>query len=186
MNVNIKRNDLPFKKITMKKLTLFTAALLFTLSTFAQKAEVKGDKILSGGKAIATIEKDGCGALSPTCSFYINDLDGNSLITVTALDMIDPTQSNAGNAEGKVRFLRYSFTGFDGVAEIRNPAMMATKPKDVAQSIVKGGLIKDGKLDDVAVRNFIKVNGTRYTDRQKELTPPNDYRKVIGYILSRL
>jgi len=39
----------------------------------------------------------------------------------------------------------------------------------VARSIVKGKLIKDGKLDDAAVSNFIKVNGTRYTDRQKEV-----------------
>jgi len=54
---------------------------------FAKKAEVKQGKILSDGKAIAKIEKDGCGALSPTCNFYISDLNNNPLITVTALEI---------------------------------------------------------------------------------------------------
>lgn len=155
----------------MKKLTILIAAVLLSAAVFAQKAEVKKDEILSDGKSIAKIEKDGCGALSPTCNFYVSSLDGDPLITVVALDMIDPMQSNAGNPEGKVRFLRFSFTGINGVAEIRNPAMLATKPKDVAQSIVKARLIKDGKLDESAVINFIQVNGTRYTDRQREINP---------------
>ena len=155
----------------MKKLTILVAILLLSVTTFAQKAEVKKDEILSDGKAIAKIEKDGCGALSPTCNFYISSLEGEPLITVVALDMIDPLQSSAGNPEGKIRFLRFSFTGFNRSAEVRNPAMLATRPKDVAQSIVKARLIKDGKLDESAVTNFIKANGDRYTQRQKEINP---------------
>src|SRR5690554_4934817 len=155
----------------IKKTTTLITAVLLTAVTFAQKAEVKKDEILSDGKAIAKIEKDGCGALSPTCNFYVSSLGGEQFITVVALDMIDPIQSNAGNPEGRVRFLRFSFTGINGVAEIRNPAMLATKPKDVAQSIVKARLIKDDKLDETAVINFIQANGTRYTDRQREINP---------------
>lgn len=155
----------------MKKVTIIIAALLLSAATFAQKAEVKKDEILSDGKVIAKIEKDGCGALSPTCNFYISSLDGEPLITVVALDMIDPMKSDVGNPEGKIRYLRYSFTGFNGSAEVRNPAMLATKPKDVATSIVKARLIKDGKLDETAVTNFIKANGDRYTQRQKEINP---------------
>lgn len=155
----------------MKKLKIVIAALTFSTLSFAQKADVKGEDLLSDGKLIAKIEKDGCGALSPTCNFYVSSIDGEPLITVVALDMIDPMQSTAGNPEGRVRFLRFSFTGMNGVAEVRNPAMLATKPKDIAQSIVKGRLIKDGKLDETAVINFINANGDRYTQRQKELNP---------------
>ncbi|WP_312788876.1 hypothetical protein [Sphingobacterium sp.] len=155
----------------MKRLIIVIATLTFATVSFAQKAEVKGDDLLSDGKLIAKIEKDGCGALSPTCNFYVSSIGGEPLVTVVALDMIDPMQSTAGNPEGKVRFLRFSFTGIDGVAEIRNPAMLATKPKDVAQSIIKARLIKDGKLDESAVINFIQANSDRYTQRQKELTP---------------
>lgn len=117
---------------------------MLSAAVFAQKVEVKKDEILSDGKPIAKIEKDGCGALSPTCNFYVNSLEGEPLMTVVALDMIDPMQFSAGNPEGKVRFLRFSFTGFNGVTKVRNPAMLNTNPKDVAQSIVKERLIKDG------------------------------------------
>lgn len=37
----------------MKKLTIIITALLLSAATFAQKAEVKKDEILSDGKAIA-------------------------------------------------------------------------------------------------------------------------------------
>lgn len=142
---------------------------MITTGVFAQKADVKNDQIIYEGKAIAQVEKDGCGALSPSCNFYISSLSGEPLITVVALDMTDPEQANAGNPEGKVHFLRFSFTGFDDVAEIRNPAMLNTRPKDVAQSIVKARLIKEGTLDETAVENFIRANGTRFTDRQKSI-----------------
>lgn len=155
----------------MKNLTLLVATILFSLVVNAQTADVKKDEILSDGKAIAKIERDGCRALSPTCNFYIRNFEGEPLITVIALDMIDPLQANVGNPEGLVRFLRFSFAGINGVAEIRNPAMLATKSKDVAQSIVKARLIKDGKLDEEAVMNFIQAHGERYTDRQREINP---------------
>src|SRR5690625_1920830 len=155
----------------MKKLTILITALVFSAVAFAQKADVKKDEILSDGKPIAKIEKDGCGAFSPTCNFYISSLESEPLITVVALDMIDPMQANADNPEVRVRFLRCSFTGINGDAEIRIPAMLDNKSKDVAQSIVKARLIKDGKLDESAVINFIQANGTRYTDRQREINP---------------
>src|SRR5690625_1295966 len=117
----------------MKKLTILITALIYSAVVFAQKADVKKDEILSDGKPIAKIEKDGCGALYPTCNFYISSLESEPLSTVVALDMIDPMQANAGIPEGRVRFLTFAFTGINGVAEIRNPAMLATKPKDVAQ-----------------------------------------------------
>ena len=53
----------------MKRLTTFIAATLFSAAIFAQKAAIKKDEILSDGNPIAKIEKDGCGALSPTCNF---------------------------------------------------------------------------------------------------------------------
>src|SRR5690606_11144603 len=109
--------------VKMKNLALLLTVMLFFTASFAQKTDVKKDEILSDGKAIAKIEKDGCGALSPACNYYINSLDDEPLIVVVALDMTDPMQRNAGNPDGKIRFLRFSFTGFDAAAEVRNPAM---------------------------------------------------------------
>ena len=145
--------------------------MVLSQAVFAQKADVRKGEISSDGKPVAKIEKDGCGALSPSCSFYISSLEGLPLMTVVALDIVDPTQSTAGNPEGKLRFLRFSFTDIDAVAEVVNPALLNTRPKDVAQSIIKARLIRDGKLDETAVQNFIKANGVRFSERQKELNP---------------
>src|SRR5690606_37339053 len=147
----VRKNGIKVGKVALKnnktneKTNNFNICCTVFGNSICSKANVKKDKILSDGKAIAKIEKDGCGALSPSCNFYISSLEGEPLITIVALDMIDPMQSNAGNSEGRLRFLRFSFTGINGVAEVRNPAMLATRHKDVAQSIVKARLIKDGK-----------------------------------------
>lgn len=153
----------------MKKLTLIATLLGLSMGVWAQKADVKNDKVLSDGKAIAQIKRDGCKVLSPSCQFYISNLDGESLITIAALDMIDPLKVSSTNEDGKVRYLRLSFTGFDGVAEIQNPALLNTRSKDVVKSIVKAGLIKDGQLDEKAVANFINAHGVQFSDRQKEI-----------------
>jgi hypothetical protein len=155
----------------MKKLMIWMAAATFSTAVFAQKVEVKNDQITADGTNIALIKRDGCGAMSPNCSFYINSEAGAPLITVVALDMKDPERSNAGNPSGTVRFLRFSFSGMNGVAEVPNPALLATKSKDVAQMIVRAKLIQDGRLDETAVTNFIQAYGTRFSDRQKELNP---------------
>lgn len=155
----------------MKKLTMIFSALLLSVSVFAQKAEVKGEQLLIDGQEVAKIEKDGCGAFSPTCNYYINDLSDEPLMTVVAESMSDPDNISDGNSKGTVRYLRFFFNGFDGVAETINPALLALRPKDVAKVIAKAKLIKDGKLDDAAVARFIKINGTRFSDRQKELNP---------------
>ncbi|MBS1643625.1 MAG: hypothetical protein JST36_01175 [Bacteroidetes bacterium] len=155
----------------MKRIYLLTSALVLSLNIWAQSVDVENDEILEAGQAIARIEKEGCGAFSHSCNFYISDLSGSQLITVVGADLKDPDRASSGNPDGKVSFLRISFTGRDEIAEIRNPSLMATRAKDVAKSIIKAKLIKDGKLDESAVNNFIRANGTRFTDREKQLHP---------------
>lgn len=155
---------------------LQTLALLFglaaiSMSIYAQKVEVKKDKILSGGTEIALIEKDGCSAISPSCIYYINSLDGSPLITIVESELLDPRLATQANPSGRVRFLRFSFTGFEDVAELKNPAVLNTRPKDVAPIIIKAGLIKDGQLDKNAVNNFIKAHGNTFSKRQEQLNP---------------
>lgn len=147
------------------------AFLSFTFSAYGQKIDVKNDNIMYNGQAVAQIQKDGCGAFSTICQFYVNALDGSPLMTVISLEAFDPLQVNPGNPEGRVRYLRFSFTDHEGIAETSNPSILNTRAKDVSQSIMKAQLIKDGKLDKTAVENFIKVHGTRFSDRQKALNP---------------
>lgn len=156
--------------ITMKTIILGMMMLWHMNATMAQSAEVKNNKIVYEGKSIAKIEKEGCTPLSPTCNFHISSLKNKPLMSVVSIDMTDPDERSASNPEGKVRFFRFSFTHIDGIAEVKNPAILATKPKDVAQVIVQAGLIdKNGQLHTDKVQEFIENHGTRYSERLKEL-----------------
>ena len=157
----------------MRNLIVIMTVLLFTVVAQAQTVEVsKNNKIMVDGKEIATIEKQGCGALNPDCTFYIRNSEGKTLITIVAMNFKDPSEKTNANPDGLVRYLRFSFADGKGVAEVRNPAMLNTKPKDVAQIVVKSQLLKDNGLDENEVQNFIQTYGTLYSDRQKQLNNP--------------
>lgn len=166
----------------IKKLALTIAVIMVaTAVIFAQKADVSkdGKRILSDNTPIALVDKEGCGMLSLECVYYVNSLDSELLITIAEQEFLDPTQATSANPDGKVRFLRFAFMGYNETAEIRNPSMMKAKPKDVAKSIVKARLIVNGKLDEKAVRQFINLNGNRFTDRLKELRQPQQQIFII-------
>ncbi len=48
-------------------------------SNICTKTDVKKDETFSGGNPIAKIEKNGCGALSPTCKFIVKSLKDEPL-----------------------------------------------------------------------------------------------------------
>lgn len=149
----------------MKKLVLFLVLSSLFLPSFAQKVEVKNGKIIQKGEEIALIEREGCKAFSPTCEFYIYNLDGEILITIIGETLETP--QGRGKEDIIERFLRFSFSGFEEVCETRNPSLLATKERDIARIVAR--LIKDGELDKAAVENFIKANGTPFTDRINSL-----------------
>jgi len=149
----------------MKKSAVIIALLLFTIAVQAQKVEVKGNKIVVEGKEIAVMEKQGCGAFKPACTYYIRNFTGKTLITIVAMAMNDPAARTNENQGGWISYLRISFADGKGFAE----TSFNTKPKNIAQIIVKAQLIKDNELDENEVQNFIQAYGTRYSDRQKEL-----------------
>lgn len=150
--------------------TAFIISMLFCVMTIhAQNFEVKNNKIMVDGKAMVAIEKQGCGAVNPNCIYYIRDFAGKPLITIVEMELVDPIQKNQGNPEGKIRYLRFTFANDKGVAEIANPALFNTRPKDIAQLLVTSRLIKENELDEVEVQNFIQSHGAYYSDRRKEL-----------------
>ncbi len=154
-----------------------TVATIIVCSTaiFAQKAGVNRCKkqILSDREPIALFQKEGCGVFSPTCVYYIHNLDNELLITISMQCFTDRSRITLDNPDGKrVCYLRFAFMGFDETAEIAYPAILTLKPKHIAKSIVKARLIVDGRLDEKAVRQFINLNGNRFTDMQQELTQP--------------
>ena len=155
----------------MKKISIIIVTLLFSVTMQAQKVKApkidvsKDNKILVDGTEIATIEKDGCG-FSATCTYYVRNSEGKTLITVMFLSFKDSREIKQSNPDGKVFYYRLSFADERGVAEV---AYTTPSSKSVAKIIVKAKLIKDNELDDYEVRQFIQVHGTRYSDRQAGL-----------------
>ena len=145
--------------------------LLISVALQAQKVKTpkidvnKNNKILVDGSEIATIEKDGCG-FSVSCTYYVRNSDGKTLITVMFMHFNDPKEITKSDPEGRVFYYRFSFADEKGVAEYDYTGMGA---KSVAKIIVKAKLIKDNELDDYEVRQFIQANGTRYSNRQAGL-----------------
>ncbi len=156
-------------------------ALFFSLllvcaapAAFAQKekVEVKEEVIFVDGAEYAQIEKDGCGMLDAACEYYVKTLDGKRAFTVRALEMRDPDEVTNVNTDGKVRYLQFSFAGSSGKAEIKDPSAIRLRALDVARKVAKAGLMKDGKLDDEAVSDFVSTNGTPFSERKKQLAGP--------------
>lgn len=60
----------------MKKILIALACMIAGYGTMAQKIDVKKDKITVDDADYAMIEKDGCGALSPSCVYCIKSPEG--------------------------------------------------------------------------------------------------------------
>lgn len=157
----------------MKKTLVLLACLTsFSLLSFAQKVDIsKDNKIMVDKTPIANIEKDGCGAFSIDCIYYISNLNDEPLITATAHSIILKSEISQYNPKGEVVFFRISFNGIDDVAEIP----YTLKAKSLAQTLVKAKLIKDNKLDENAVNNFVKSRGTTFSDKAER----ENTKKVI-------
>ena len=153
----------------MKKLLFIAITLLFTATISAQNVRVARNKIVVDGTEIASIERLGCRAASPQCIHYIRNSEGNLLITVVEMDFSDPTEVTQFNPNGVVRYLRFSFADDGGIAEMLNPAMLNTRPIDVARIVAAARLINDNELNEREVRNFIQAHGTHFSDREREL-----------------
>ena len=162
----------------MKNLLFIAIMLLFTTAISAQNVRVSGNKIVVDGKEIAVIERLGCRAASPNCIYYIRNSEDKLLITIVEMDMIDPAEQNHINTSGMVRYLRFSFADDRGIAEILNPAMLNTRPIDIARILASARLISENELNESAVRNFIQAHGRYFSDREREL---NKNRIIIHY-----
>lgn len=139
----------------------------------AQKAEVKDDIVTADGVEYAKIEKDGCGALSTQCQYYVSSLKGKRLFVVKHLQYKDPDERSAANREGTVHYLQYVFSQSGAKAETPFPTTLVLRPKDVARLIVKARLLKNGELDEEAAQEFVNNNGTPYADKRKKLGGPD-------------
>jgi hypothetical protein len=158
----------------MKRLAVVIVLIVASTSlSLAQKTEVKDDLITADGADYAKIEKDGCGAFSPQCQYYVSSLKGKRLFVVKHLQFKDPDEMSAANRDGTVHYLQFVFSKSGAKAETPYPATLMLRAKDVARLIVKAHLMKDGELDEEAAQEFVNNNGTPYSDKSKKLGGPD-------------
>lgn len=153
----------------MKRLLFFIFLGFFSWNTNAQKVTTKNNIIIVDKQEIAQMERDGCKMLSTHCNYYIRNMEGESLINITQLSYNDPLQVSNGNENGMVRYLRLSFSNYNGIAEIPFPSLITLREKDLANVLVRAQLIKDGQLDIQQVENYVRMHGTQFSDRAKEI-----------------
>lgn len=144
----------------MKRHFLWIVLLLIGFTANAQKIKVKKNNLTVDGTAIAQIEKIGCGTFNYNCTYYVYDLEGELMMNVKVMIPAIPIES--------VRnfYMRFAFVGIEGFAEIPTNS---TKPKRIAETIVKSRLIKDNALNEAAVEQFIIMNGTPISDIQNKV-----------------
>ena len=155
----------------MKRISFILILLLFAAAVSAQQVEVRRNQILSDGNQVATIERN---CVAGICTFFIRNSEGQNLITIVERDFIDPAEKrdtphpNPNN--GRVFYLRFSFADGRGIAETQSAAITRNaQNRAIATTIVMSNLIQNGELNDDAVRDFIQMHGTRFTDRQNQI-----------------
>ncbi|HET6993184.1 MAG TPA: hypothetical protein VFJ43_17755, partial [Bacteroidia bacterium] len=151
----------------MKKASfLFLLFLVAGFSAHAQKQKVTvdDDTIKVDGNKYAVIEKKN-GLIT---DYTIKSLDGKEQIFFKFLEFNDPNAVNSGNPQGRVTYFEVTFLNSGGKCEVSCPA---TK-KAVAKTIVENNLIKNNAVDADAEKNFILINGAKYSERKKELAGP--------------
>jgi hypothetical protein len=149
----------------MKKIIF---ALLFAVPFFGIAQDVdfdkKTDEVIVDGSKVFKIERSGCGFGSVDCHYDIFDLEGNKLFKVNYRDFNSPVEVSKANPEGTVKYFEFVFFSSKQKAETD---FTSIKEIHLAKFIVKNKLVKDGKINQPAVDEFVFSAGTPFADRVK-------------------
>jgi hypothetical protein len=141
--------------------TLVTSILFIslTLNVFSQEVKVKKDIVTVDGvsvfKLVSTNYPD---------AYTIYNLNDEKLAVFNALFYNDPKQITPGSPEGRIGY--FDITFFNEAMDKCEIRIVGFK-KQLAELIVSEKLVKDGKLDNTAVMQFCRVNGTKFSEDQK-------------------
>jgi hypothetical protein len=144
----------------MKK-GLFTFLLLVCSSQlfFAQKVTVKNDIVSVDGTAVFTlVYKNYPEAIT------LYNLNNEKLAIFSAEGYSDSKLITNSNPNGKVNYFDITFLNPD-MDKCEIPIFGLKK--HLAQYIISEGLVKEGKLDEAAVKQFCRINGTKFSEDRK-------------------
>ena len=145
------------------KAILTTTILLcfFTFNLFSQeqKVTVKKDMVSVNDSAVFTLV-----STNYPDAYTLYNLNNEKLAVFNAQFYSDSRQVTPGNPQGRIGYFDITFFNADmDKCEIR----IVGAKKQLAQLIISEGLVKDGKLDETAVKQFCLINGMKFSEDRK-------------------
>lgn len=133
--------------------------------TFAQEVELnkKTNTVSINGVDAFIIEDANFGSES-----IVKDLSGKKLAIFTADSYSDPSKITSGNPKGTVGYMKVVFlTETIDKCEISSAGVGLRK--NLAKHLIENDIIKDGQLNLDAVKQYVAINGSEYSERRKEV-----------------
>ncbi len=145
------------------KRTFTITILLAFLSMYGfsqdEKITVKKDLVEIDGTPVFTLK-----STNYPDAYTLYNLNDEKLIVFSSQFYSDPKQITSGNPKGRVGYFDITFLN-DSMdkCEIR----IVGFKKQLAKLIISEGLVKEGKLDEKAVKQFCRVNGMKFSEDRK-------------------
>lgn len=146
----------------MKSVLIISFLLLFSVfTTFSQEQKItlKKDLVSINNTPLFKLASS-----NYPNSFTLYNLENERLAVFNAHHYNDSRQVNSGNPQGRIGYFDITFLNEDmDKCEIRIVGMK----KHLAQLIYSEKLVRDGKLDEVAVKQFCRIHGIKFSEEQK-------------------
>lgn len=142
-------------------LTISILLLFFAVNTFSQeqKVTVKKDIVSVDGSPVFTLV-----STNYPDAYTLYNLNNEKLAVFSAQFYSDSKQITPGNPQGRIGYFDITFFNEDmDKCEIKIVGMK----KSLAQHIVLENLVKDGKLNETAVKQFCRINGMKFSEDRK-------------------
>ena len=127
----------------------------------AQKVTVKDDIVSVDETAVFTLVYK-----SFPEAFTLYNLNNEKLAVFNSEVYSDPKLISNANPQGKVHYFDITFLNPD-MDKCEIP--IGGFKKQLAKQIIAEGLVKDGKLDETAVKQFCRINGMKFSEDRKNV-----------------
>lgn len=145
------------------KWILLTLSLGLSSLTFAQDVEFnkKTNTVSINGVDAFIIEDANFGSES-----IVKDLSGKKLAIFTAESYSDPSEITSGNPKGTVSYMKVVFLT-ETIEKCEISSAGVGLRKNLAKHLVENEIIKDGQLNPSAIKQYVAIHGSEYSERRK-------------------
>lgn len=162
----------------MKKHSIILFAAVFALSLlthslFAQKkgkVEIIDDICTVDGVQLFKFYKSPSNMIPGMKDITLSNLKGERV----ALFQINQIP-NAANPNGQEPYYEITFLNSGAKCEIA----WILKLEKIASGLIEAGLMKDGELDEEAAEQYVRINGTKYTQRRNAMNQQQPQTIII-------